>query len=392
MKDYQKMILALKQHGFTWTQIDEFRQAHTDNSRNAVRNLDAYKTIVNPNPHSQSSTKDTRKINSDGSVVEEIERHFNEPMEPKTPKEFMELHKYDPNEFEYVSGESTVWTVTNGDGEEYYNVRSKIKVKPLSNSLSEEQILAILTRDTKPIHIETIDVADNNLVIQLADLHFGVTTLDDTIDTLARLIDRIDYGYDTIVIEQLGDLFHSAQMKSSQTLKGTLLEDVDMEQAIEDAKQFYTQVIEKCLQSANHVHIEHANGNHSDFEYLFLMYLEAVYPQVKINKHTEPRSVYQLGKVGIMLSHGDTVKLDKLPMLFATEFKLMWCNSEHVECHTAHKHNKYTEQEIDGLTLRQAPTIKPNDLYEITHGWTTNRKIIQCIEYDVNGPVATYDI
>ena len=181
-------------------------------------------------------------------------------------------------------------------------------------------------------------------------------------------------------------------MKSSQTLKGTLLEDVDMEQAIEDAKQFYIQVIEKCLQSANHVCIEHANGNHSDFEYLFLMYLETAYPQVKVNKHTEPRSVYQLGKVGIMLSHGDTVKLDKLPMLFATEFKLMWCNSEHVECHTAHKHNKYTEQEIDGLTLRQAPTIKPNDLYEITHGWTTNRKIIQCIEYDLNGPVATYDI
>src|SRR5699024_8302573 len=198
------MILALKQHGFTWTQIDEFRQAHADNSRNAVRNLDAYKTIVNPNPHSQSSTKDTRKIHSDGSVVEEIERHFKEPLEPKTPKEFMALHKYDPNEFEYVSGESTVWTVTNGEGEEYYNVRSKIKVKPISNSLSEEQILAILTRETKPIHIEPIDVADNNVVIQVADFHFGVKSIDDTIETLVCMLDFFVLGYDKIIYEKLG--------------------------------------------------------------------------------------------------------------------------------------------------------------------------------------------
>lgn len=392
MEDYQKMIIALKQQGFTWTQIDSFRQAHTDNSRNAVRGLEEYKLIANPNPHDQSSTKDTRKINSDGSVVEEIERHFNQPTEPKTPAEFMKLHNYDPNEFEYVSGESTVWTVTNGEGQEYYNVRSKIKVKPLTNSLSEKQVLEILKADMTPRHIEPVSVSDNNLVIQLADLHFGITTFEDTKETLAKLLDRIDYGYHTIVIEQLGDLFHSAQMKSSQTLKGTLLDDVDMEQAIEDAKEFYIYVIDKCLASAEEVRIEHATGNHSDFEYLFLMYLEAKYPQVKINKHTAHRSVYTIGQVAVMLSHGDTVALNKLPMLFASEYPLMWGNAEHREVHTAHKHNKYVEQEQGLATLRQAPTIKPNDPYEIKNGWTSNRKIIQCVEYSEDRPVATYDV
>jgi hypothetical protein len=152
-------------------------------------------------------------------------------------------------------------------------------------------------------------------------------------------------------------------------------------------------VLVKCLERSQKVIVEHAGGNHSDnFEYMFLNYLEAKYPQVEVNYHNETRKAYKLGNVGIMLSHGDTVGLNKLPMLFANEYKLLWADSAVCEVHTAHKHNKYVEQEIDGVVLRQAPTIKPNDLYEIKNGWTGNRKIIQVIEYDEDGEFGSYII
>lgn len=259
--------------------------------------------------------------------------------------------------------------------------------------ISLDKYISILKQDIKPIHIQSDYIGGTSLVIQIADLHFGVTKLKDTLPKLAKLKSRIEFGYKTIVIEQLGDLFHSAQMKSSQTLKGTLLEDVDMVQAVEDAKQFYDVVIRSCIENSGNVIIEHAGGNHSgNMEYMFLIYLETKYPQIEVNYHNESRTVYKLGNVGIMLSHGDTVPLKKLPMLFANEYKMLWAECETIEVHTGHKHNKFTEEEYDGVILRQAPTIKPNDIYEIDNGWTTARKIIQCVEYDEDGEVGSYVI
>ena len=64
---------------------------------------------------------------------------------------------------------------------------------------------------------------------------------------LDRLLELINKGYKTIVIEQLGDLFHFSQMWSSQTLKGTLLDEVNMMQAVEDAKQFFDVLVTASL-------------------------------------------------------------------------------------------------------------------------------------------------
>src|SRR5699024_10565299 len=117
--------------------------------------------------------------------------------------------------------------------------QSKIKVKPKGNHLDDTDIINILTKDIKPIEIPVNYVGDSNLVIPLADLHFGITQIEDTLEKLDEIKFILSKGYKTVVIEQLGDLFHSSQMKSSQTLRGTLLVDVDMVKAIEDAKTFY---------------------------------------------------------------------------------------------------------------------------------------------------------
>ena len=393
MKLILELIKCLRQGNTPWTKIDELLDLPPDGARSKARSQDWYKQIVQRNPHDKAEDVDKKNYREDGSISSFIRTRLDDK-QTFSKEELLELHGLDSKEFKIKTITSNEWSMTVGTGERHYNFQSKILAEPiLSSDITPEQVAELLAGRIQPVEVKKISIGENNLVIQLADLHFGVTKLKDTTDKLRKLVDRIDYGYKTIVIEQLGDLFHSSQMKISQTLKGTLLDDVDMAQAIEDAKTFYDMVLTKCLECSRKVIVEHAGGNHSDnFEYMFLNYLEAKYPQVEVNYHNETRRAYKLGNVGIMISHGDTVGLNKLPMLFANEYKLLWADSTVCEVHTAHKHNKYVEQEIDGVVLRQAPTIKPNDLYEIKNGWTGNRKIIQVIEYDEEGEFGSYVI
>ena len=163
-----------------------------------------------------------------------------------------------------------------------------------------------------------------------------------------------------------------------------------MVQAIEDAKSFFDVIIQSALKYSKEVRVEHAGGNHSDnLEYMFLLYLETKYPDVQVNRHNDVRSAYLLDNVGIMITHGDTAK-NKLPQLFAYEFKMIWAQAETMEIHKGHYHSY--EKEMDGVVVRQMGTVKPSDAYEIVNGWVTNRKVIQLIEYDENRAKVIYEV
>jgi hypothetical protein len=308
----------------------------------------------------------------------------------KDPQYILEAHGFDPSEWELTSAKSSQWNQHNKEDGTVTLYSSKITVKPKITEQTEQDIIETLGQTVKPVELPIQYIGDNNLVIALADLHFGVTKLEHTLAKLNEIKAVIENGYKTIVIEQLGDLFHSSQMKSSQTLKGTLLEDVDMVQAIEDAKSFFDVIIQSALKYSKEVRVEHACGNHSgNMEYMFLLYLETKYPDVQVNRHNDVRSAYLLDNVGIMLTHGDTAK-NKLPQLFAYEFKMIWSRAETMEIHSGHRHTQ--EKDMDGLVLRQMGTVKPNDEYEIINGWVTNKKVIQLIEYDSDRAKVIYEI
>jgi len=197
--------------------------------------------------------------------------------------------------------------------------------------------------------------------------------------------------YKVVSIEQLGDLFHSSLMKTTQTQKGTILDDVDMVQAIEDAKTFFDAIIRCALEHATEVHIYHTEGNHSgNMEYMFLEYLKAKYPDVKVFNNNDYRYFYALDNVGFMIAHGDYAKKN-LPMLFANEASQIWSDSYSREIHTGHFHNEKTTDH-DGVIHRQLGTMKPSDKYEISNGWTLSKRELQIFEYDTNRLITTYNL
>lgn len=340
-------------------------------------------------------TKQTQ--NDDGSIVSQIRRRMLS-REVFTNEELLELHSISPTENKIKQIISNEWTITNKDGDAFYNFQSKIIAIPIGEQgITIEEFRELLREPTEKVTFKPIGIGVRNLVIGLADLHFPLTTFEELERDIAETCEIIENGYDTIIIEQLGDLFESSQMQESITVNGTILPTVDMVKGLKDAKKLYHKLIEHSLLYANKVQIEHACGNHSgNFEYFFLDAIADRYkvlkePRVIVNNHNDYRTAFTIGNVAIMLSHGDTIALKNLPLKFASEYPLLWGNAEHRECHTGHKHNQFTSTDIDGAVMRQFPTPKPNSKYEDKWGYLS-RKFIQLVEYSDDSSKTIYEI
>lgn len=308
----------------------------------------------------------------------------------KDPDYVLQAHGYDSQNWEIVKLTSNVWEQNSSSDGLVQLYQSKIVVKP-KQGFNMQDVAEELLKDVPKMELKQKIHGRRNLVLPLSDLHFPILTLDKAQDYLTDVVELIQKGYNTIVLESLGDIFHSNAMKSSQTIKGTQLEDVDMVSAIEYAKKFFGFIIEAALQYSDEVRIEFAEGNHSAMEYMFLTYLEARYPQAKVNKHNKARIAYKLGNVGIMLTHGHMGKKNDYPMLFATEFKDIWASSSWLECHQGHYHTMEA-QNVNGVIHRQLGTIKPNDSYEEENGFTMNYKSTQAFEYSEDKLKTIYEL
>ena len=309
----------------------------------------------------------------------------------KTPEDILEYLNLDVNDWRIVSAIPNQWTTPTDNGPKW-NFQLKVNVKPkLDDELTFEDITEILKQEIEPYTVKQVAHSAHNLVIPLPDLHFGVTKRQDVQNHLDRMLDVINKGYKTIVIEQLGDLFHSSQMWSSQTLKSTILQDVDMVAAWNDAKWLFDVLVTATLKNSTKVCVKQMAGNHSgNMEFAFMEYLQAKYPQVVVHNNIKIRDAYLLDNVGIMLAHGDLAPKN-LPMLFANEFGGVWSLSHSREIHKGHFHKEKIVDE-GGVISRQLGTVKPNDKYEIMNGWTLSKKELYALEYDSDKLVAEWHV
>src|SRR5699024_10416768 len=156
-----------------------------DGARNKARSQEWYKQIAQSNPHDKAEDVDKKSYREDGSISSFIRTRL-DSKQTFSQSELLELHGLDPEEFKIKNITSNEWSFTVGTGERYYNFQSKILAEHvLASDITPEQMAELLAGRIKPIEVKKIGIGENNLVIQLADLHFGVTKLKDTIDKLS---------------------------------------------------------------------------------------------------------------------------------------------------------------------------------------------------------------
>ena len=307
----------------------------------------------------------------------------------KTPEDVLIAHGYDPTQWEIVHAKSNFWKQT--PAATLY--QSKIDIAPiLPGDLKVSEVFEALTHNIKPVKLVDHTVErGNNLVVPLADLHFGWTKFEDVSHILNQIITIMANGYDNIVIEQLGDLYHSDFIDRTQTVRGTQLDHADMVQAIEDSKLFFITLLKTAYENANHVFVKFVGGNHSfDLEYMFQEIVKAMFPQIDVQVTDEKFSAYAIGNVAIMYGHGDHAK-GKFASLFAANFPQLWGNAKWREVHSGHFHTKAV-QDDNGVVLRQMGTPKPTDNYERDNGYSMSNKGVTLYEYTPNRLCKTYEL
>lgn len=326
-------------------------------------------------------------INSDGSQTSSTVIQM-QADQIKDVNYVLRAHGFSETDWELVSARNNFWQQNNSEQGLVDLYQSKITVKPKTHELSVEKFLEQLTNDVKPYQlVEANNKNEKNMVMPLADLHFGITKISDLEEHLHKIIPIIQQPHDTFVIEQLGDLLHSSQMWTTQTMRGTMLDEVDMVQAIEDAKSLFHLIITNI--NANHIIIKQMAGNHSgNLEYLFMEMLKVKYPNVSVENNVKYRDAYLLGNVGILIAHGDLAKKG-LTSLFPTEFKDIWSKSKQHYLHTGHYHNEKLTDNA-GIVWQQFGTPKPTDKYEEQNGWSLSKKSMYLLEYSPDELIAEY--
>ncbi|WP_273715334.1 helix-turn-helix domain-containing protein [Leuconostoc mesenteroides] len=320
-------------------------------------------------------------INKDGSTTSSTTMQMTSE-QAKDPEFVLRAHGFNPDDWDIVSARNNFWQQNSQENGLIDLYQSKITVKPkVDNDI--KRAVEVLTRDIKPIKVKhSLDSSrKRNLVIPITDNHWGITHLSDVQDKLSELLDIIKQGYGTIVIEMIGDMLHSDKINSTETVSGTILEDVDMPKAIDEAMQFTEAIVVTALENANTVMIKSVGGNHDfDISYMFMIWIKERFKQAQVDVNNRYRTAYLLGHVLISIQHGNVNRKNPAQIL-ANECRHLWGIATTTEIHSGHLHFDKTEDQ-NGVVFRQFSTPKPSDDWETMNGFVGANKLMYALEYN----------
>ena len=252
-------------------------------------------------------------------------------------------------------------------------------IKQHTENRLEELIEAI--KDNTPIaqvKPKASGQADGMLEIPLFDMHFGIADLDYYRNTLAEILAIVSSKHwDKIVIPVGQDLFHNDSIAKGITTKGTLIEKVDLKQAIYDAKTFYFNLIDKAIESANEVSVLYSPGNHDKtVGWLFVQMLKTRYGDIVDDSTTERKAIWWNGCF-IGITHGDksTDNVNGLRGKFTMEFPTLFAMAKVREIHTGHLHREDSRDEY-GVQVRRMSSGNRDDDWTTEEGYKSKKRFM----------------
>lgn len=340
--------------------FDEIREEHK------VTNRNAFKTELDIDYKTGERT------------VHQLVEIFDEA--DKTPERVMEMLGY----------KQGVWELTNFNLTKYGKEDSpmyaaKVMLKPDKIGIDWEALgerLADKVTPKQPKVSQDVD-KERYLVIPLYDLHFdGKTEYD---ESLGKIFEQLEYEYKKVLIISGGDILHTDNYQST-TASGTQLETTDMNQAWEDAFDFFDLIMDKSLDCAEEIEVIYVPGNHDTtvgqtlFKALTKLYQRE--DRITIDDAQEMFKATLLGHNFIGATHGVKRNKKDYPMLFATQFSQLW-GAEGVqtrETFTGHLHHEWTI-DMNGLVIRQMPTRNETDQWHKDNGFVGSHKRFMLVEY-----------
>lgn len=244
-----------------------------------------------------------------------------------------------------------------------------------------EELLEAL-RDNTPVaqvcHTKH-EQAEGMLEIPLFDMHFGIADMEYYRDTLSEILGIISgRRWDKIIIPVGQDLFHNDSIVNGITTKGTLIEKVNLKQAVYDAKTFYFNTIDTALDNANEVKVIYSPGNHDKtVGWLFVQILLERYGREIVEDGLEERKAVLWKGCFIGITHGNkkTDTAQGLRAKFTIEFPALFAAANVREIHTGHLHGESSKDEY-GVQVRRMSTGNKDDEWTITEGYKSQKRFM----------------
>jgi len=265
------------------------------------------------------------------------------------------------------------------------------KTKPEENERYNQILEAI--KEIKPYKLEQntniqTTKEETLLEIPLFDMHFGINTYKDYKGVLEDISDLIRLKQRKKIIFVIGqDLFHNNDLKGN-TSNGTPIEKVDMKKAINDAYNFYFELVNIAYDYADEVEIIYSKGNHDESAaFIFLqMFAKMFSEDIKFDLSLDDKKVRTFGKVFIGWSHSDKGKknvnrnIRDIRGVFAELFKMKWAKTDVRELHFGHLHH---EKPGDGLgfMVRVLSTAAKTDQWHLENDYVGSHKRFMLFEY-----------
>lgn len=295
---------------------------------------------------------------------------------------------------------STLYRGAEGDGYALQWVKEKVDQKQQSREELLEAIREAFT-GLKPLpRIATPKHCLENLlnVIPWGDPHFGEYAWSDetgddydlaiaeslhfkAVDQLVASGPRAKYG----LLVSVGDTTHGDD-STNQTpaSKHNLDVDTRWRKVLKVTVLTFERCIRRMLEVYEHVEVVIVPGNHDPHASaaivtaLACLYLNN--PRVTINESPSKFLYRRHGKVLLGITHGDTVKLEKLGELMANDQREAWGETEFHHWITGHWHHRKFHEGV-GWTGEVLRTLAGKDAYAASHAYRSARDM-QLIVFD----------
>lgn len=175
----------------------------------------------------------------------------------------------------------------------------------------------------------------------------------------------------------LGDFYHSDTADNRTARSGNALDvDTRWSKVLEVGIRIMRRLIEKTLEKHARVHVINEIGNHDDHsaQMLALCLAAFFHREHRVTIDTSPAKYhwYRFGQNLIGVTHGDTVKPDKLGPIMATDRARDWGETDYRYWYTGHVHHD-SLKEYPGCTVETFRTLAPADAWHKAAGYRSGQ-------------------
>ena len=194
----------------------------------------------------------------------------------------------------------------------------------------------------------------------------------------------------------LGDFMHYDSFQPVTPLHKNLLDaDGRCPKMVRAAVKTIRFLIKCALEKHENIRLVIEIGNHDISGSIWLMEAFNMFyesePRVTVDTSPQHFHCFTFGSNMVGTHHGHSVKLNALPLLFATDWPEEWGSSKYRTIHTGHIHQDQVK-ESPGITVESHGVLAPGDAYSANHGYRSRQSMKAIVLHKQHGEVARYTV